>query len=107
MGGIHTAGSVQPIDAFADRFGKLAHTKSALHLIYNQPMPRELLREMTAFCVQERLKESFMEYPRFRSVNAKIWIFYGFHFLPFPDLDGTLKMQHYDVFFRFGGCMVI
>lgn len=50
------AGSVQTIDAFADRFGKLAHTQSTLHLIYNQPMPRELLREMTAFCVQERLK---------------------------------------------------
>ena len=44
------------IDAFADRFGGLTHTKSNLHLPYNQPMPWRLLREMVEFCVQERLK---------------------------------------------------
>ena len=44
------------IDAFADRFGGLTHTKSTLHLPYNQPMPWRLLREMVEFCVQERLK---------------------------------------------------
>ena len=44
------------IDAFADRFGKLTHTKSTLHLPYNEPMPWELLREMVEFCVQERLR---------------------------------------------------
>lgn len=46
----------EAIDAFADRFGKLTHTKSTLHLPYNQPTPWELLREMVEFCVQERLK---------------------------------------------------
>ena len=46
----------EAIDAFADRFGKLTHTKSTLHLPYNQPMPWELLREMVEFCVRERLK---------------------------------------------------
>ena len=44
------------IDAFADRFGKLTHTKSTLHLPYSEPMPWELLREMVEFCVQERLR---------------------------------------------------
>ena len=44
------------IDAFSDRFGKLPHTKSTLHLPYNQPMLWELLREMVEFCVQERLR---------------------------------------------------
>ena len=44
------------IDAFAHRFGKLTHTKSTLHLPYDQPMPWELLREMVEFCVTERLK---------------------------------------------------
>ena len=44
------------IDAFAHRFGKLPHTKSTLHLPYDQPMPWELLREMVEFCVAERLK---------------------------------------------------
>ena len=44
------------IDAFADRFGRLTHTKSTLHLPYDQPMPWELLREMVEFCVAERLK---------------------------------------------------
>ena len=44
------------IDAFADRFGKLIHTKSTLHLPYSEPMPLELLREMVEFCVRERLK---------------------------------------------------
>ena len=46
----------EAIDVFADRFGKLTHTKSTLHLPYNQLMPWELLREMVEFCVQERLK---------------------------------------------------
>ena len=46
----------EAIDAFADCFGKLTHTKSTLHLPYNQPMPWELLREMVEFCVRERLK---------------------------------------------------
>ena len=64
-------GSVQTTDAFADRFGKLPHTKSKLHLSYNQPMPWEMLRKMTAFCVQERLKESFMEYPYFSFCKRK------------------------------------
>ena len=44
------------IDAFSDRFGKLTHTKSTLHLPYSEPMPWELLREMVEFCVRERLK---------------------------------------------------
>ena len=44
------------IDAFADRFGKLTHTKSTLHLPYDLPMPWELLREMTAFCVAETIE---------------------------------------------------
>ena len=44
------------VDAFADRFGKLTHTKSTLRLPYNQTMPWELLREMVEFCVRERLK---------------------------------------------------
>ena len=44
------------IDAFSHRFGKLTHTKSTLHLPYDQPMPWELLREMVEFCVAERLK---------------------------------------------------
>ena len=44
------------IDAFADRFCELTHTKSTLHLPYDQPMPWDLLREMVEFCVQERLK---------------------------------------------------
>ena len=44
------------IDAFSDRFGKLTHTKSTLHLPYSEPMPWELLREMVEFCVQERLR---------------------------------------------------
>ena len=46
----------EAIDAFSDRFGSLTHTKSTLHLPYNQPMPWDLLREMVAFCVGERLK---------------------------------------------------
>ena len=46
----------EAIDAFADRFGKLTHTKSTLHLPYSEPMPWELLREMVEFCVRERLK---------------------------------------------------
>ena len=44
------------IDAFSDRFGKLTHTKSTLHLPHSESMPWELLREMVEFCVQERLK---------------------------------------------------
>ena len=44
------------IDAFSDRFGKLTHTKSTLHLPYSELMPWELLREMVEFCVQERLR---------------------------------------------------
>ena len=43
------------IDAFAEHFGKLTHTKSTLHLPYSEPMPWELLREMVEFCVWERL----------------------------------------------------
>ena len=27
------------IDVFADRFGKLTHTKSTLHLLYSEPIP--------------------------------------------------------------------
>ena len=44
------------INAFSDRFGKLTHTKSTLHLPYSEPMPWELLLEMVEFCVQERLR---------------------------------------------------
>ena len=44
------------INAFADRFSELTHTKSTLHLPYDQSMPWDLLREMVDFCVQERLK---------------------------------------------------
>jgi uncharacterized protein YdhG (YjbR/CyaY superfamily) len=44
------------IDAFSDRFGKLTHTKSTLLLLYSDPIPWELLREMVEFCVRERLK---------------------------------------------------
>ena len=44
------------IDAFAHRFGRITHTKSTLHLPYDQPMPWEMLREMTEFCIRERLK---------------------------------------------------
>ena len=44
------------IDAFSDQFGKLTHTKSTLHLPYDQSMHWDLLREMVVFCVQERLK---------------------------------------------------
>ena len=47
----------ETIDAFADRFGKLTHPKSTLHLLYSEPIPWELLREMVEFCVQERLKK--------------------------------------------------
>ncbi len=39
--------------SFADRFSKLTHT---LHLPCYQPVSRELLREMVAFCMAERLK---------------------------------------------------
>ena len=46
----------EAIDAFDDRFDKLTHTKSALHLPHSEPMPWELLREMVEFCVRERLK---------------------------------------------------
>ena len=46
----------EAIDSFAHRFGRLTHTKSTLHLPYDQPMPWELLREMTEFCIRERLK---------------------------------------------------
>lgn len=42
---------------FSGRFGKLTHTKSTLHLLYSEPIPWELLREMLEFCVQERLKK--------------------------------------------------
>ena len=35
---------------------RLAYTKSALHLPYNQPMPWELLREIVEYCVRQRLK---------------------------------------------------
>lgn len=45
------------INAFSDRFDKLTHTKSTLHLPYNQPMPWDLLREMVCFCVNEKLKQ--------------------------------------------------
>lgn len=44
------------IDAFADSFNGLTHTKSTLHLPYDKPMPWELLQEMVAFCVKERLE---------------------------------------------------
>lgn len=46
----------ETIDAFADRFNGLPHTKSTLHLLYDKPMPWELLQEMVEFCVMERLK---------------------------------------------------
>jgi uncharacterized protein YdhG (YjbR/CyaY superfamily) len=46
----------EAIAAFADRFDKLTHTKSTLHLPYSEPMPWDLLREMVEFCVQERLR---------------------------------------------------
>ena len=46
----------EAIDAFAHRFGSHTHTKSTLHLPYSQPMPWDLLREMTEFCIRERLK---------------------------------------------------
>ena len=45
-------------DLFADRFGKLTHSKSTLRLPYDQPMPWDLLREMVEFCVQENLKDA-------------------------------------------------
>ena len=47
----------EAIDAFADRFGKLTHTKSTLHLPYNQPMPWDLLREMVSYCVRQRMQK--------------------------------------------------
>jgi len=47
----------EAIDHFADRFGKLTHSKSTLRLPYDQPMPWDLLREMVEFCVQENLKD--------------------------------------------------
>ena len=48
----------EAIDIFADRFGKLTHSKSTLRLPYDQPMPWNLLREMVEFCVQENLKDA-------------------------------------------------
>jgi len=35
---------------------RLAHTKSTLHLPYNQPVPWELLWEIVEYCVRQRLK---------------------------------------------------
>ncbi|MGL4548370.1 DUF1905 domain-containing protein [Eubacterium aggregans] len=42
------------IEAFKDRLGDYKYSKGAIQLPYNQPMPYELLREITQFRVQEQ-----------------------------------------------------
>nr|WP_242911691.1 DUF1801 domain-containing protein [Eubacterium aggregans] len=42
------------IEAFKDRLEDYKYSKGAIQLPYNQPMPYELLREITQFRVQEQ-----------------------------------------------------